>query len=213
MRQKAPLLEKNRPADFPRQRDRQFTAEFFPNVADRVRGRRPEQGDSRDLTLVEHSYCRPVSEAKLLFDEELPRVKGNGGKLQQVFLNLILNARDAMEARGQLAVRTSAATAWCVLRWRYGRGITPENLARIFDPFFTPKARAKGTGLGSFGELRIVREHGGDIEVEKHAGAGTRFLLSFPQTAPAWSSSKVPRCGKSRRVLLPSARLRHVCNT
>jgi PAS domain S-box-containing protein len=145
------------------------------------------------LTLVEHQLLQASVEVKLLFDEKLPRVKGNGGKLQQVFLNLILNARDAMEAGGQLAVRTSASDGLVrVTVADTGAGITPENLARIFDPFFTTKGARKGTGLGLSVSYGIVREHGGDIEVESTQGAGTRFHLSFPQTASAWRVEPVP---------------------
>src|SRR5260221_10107065 len=98
-----------------------------------------------------------------------------------------------MEAGGQLALRTSASDGLVrVTVADTGAGITPENLARIFDPFFTTKAARKGTGLGLSVSYGIVREHGGDIEVESTQGTGTRFLLSFPQTAPAWRIEPAP---------------------
>jgi hypothetical protein len=66
-----------------------------------------------------------------------------------------------------------------------GAGIAPENLTRIFDPFFTTKAARKGTGLGLSVSYGIIREHGGEIEVQSELNAGTRFELSFPEAAPA----------------------------
>ncbi len=113
---------------------------------------------------------------------ELTMIKGNAGKLQQVFLNLFLNARDAMESGGTLAdqslVRRGRRCAWKSAD--SGQGIAPENLARIYDPFFTTKGARKGTGLGLAVTYGIVREHGGNIEVESRLGAGSRFRVEFP---------------------------------
>jgi two-component system, NtrC family, sensor kinase len=136
------------------------------------------------LTLIEHQLMKAHVEAKLSLDEKLPRIKGNAGKLQQVFLNLFLNARDAMESGGTLAIRTSCTGG--VVRITVadsGSGISPENLARIFDPFFTTKAAKKGTGLGLSVSYGIVKEHGGEIEVSSELGSGARFELSFPELA------------------------------
>ncbi len=141
------------------------------------------------LTLIEHQLATVSVKVTLSLDDKLPRIKGNPGKLQQVFLNLFLNARDAMEAGGVLAVRTSRDEnhdGWVrVTVADSGAGIARENLTRIFDPFFTTKAARKGTGLGLSVSYGIVREHGGDIEVESEMGAGTRFQLSFPEVVPA----------------------------
>jgi two-component system NtrC family sensor kinase len=136
------------------------------------------------LTLLEHQLAKAGLDVKTSLEEALPRVKGNPGRLQQVFLNLFLNARDAMESGGTLAVCT--ATEGDRVRVSVadsGAGIAPENIARIFDPFFTTKGARKGTGLGLSVSYGIVREHGGDIKVESTPGAGTRFELSFPQAA------------------------------
>jgi hypothetical protein len=150
------------------------------------------------LSLLEHQLTKATIETKLSLDEQLPRVKGNTGKLQQVFLNLFLNARDAMETGGQLAVRTSASGG--IVRVTVadsGAGIAADNLARIFDPFFTTKAARKGTGLGLSVSYGIVREHGGDIEVDSTLGAGSRFELSFPEAAAAPTPA--------RRIEFPTA--------
>jgi hypothetical protein len=113
--------------------------------------------------------------------EHIPSIKGNAGKLQQVFLNLFLNARDAMGAGGSLTVRTRQdGDTVGVDVADTGHGIQAENLNRIFDPFFTTKASRKGTGLGLSVTYGIVREHNGVIEVESQPGEGTRFHLEFP---------------------------------
>src|SRR5439155_8048898 len=141
---------------------------------------------SETLNLVEHQLVKSHVAVKLSLHDRLPRIKGNPGKLQQVFLNLFLNARDAMESGGILAVRTTRGDDR-VLRVTVadsGAGIAAENLTRIFDPFFTTKAAKKGTGLGLSVSYGIVKEHGGDIEVESELGAGTRFQLSFPEAVP-----------------------------
>ena len=131
--------------------------------------------------LIEHQLTKVGIRAEFDFEEPLPPVKGNAGKLQQVFLNLFLNARDAMEHGGSLAVRTWSDDSSVYAEVRdTGQGIPPEHLARIYDPFFTTKAARKGTGLGLSVSYGIVREHGGEIEVESQPGSGTRFQLGFP---------------------------------
>jgi signal transduction histidine kinase len=133
------------------------------------------------LTLIEHQLQKAGVEVKQQLDPALPTIKGNPGKLQQVFLNLFLNARDAMERGGMLAVRTAVSDGTAHIEVAdTGQGIPAENLARIYDPFFTTKAARKGTGLGLSITYGIVREHGGTIEVESQPGAGTRFLVELP---------------------------------
>ena len=101
--------------------------------------------------------------------------------MQQVFLNLFLNARDAMEGGGQLSVRTWSQEGMARVEVSdTGAGIAPENLARIYDPFFTTKGAKKGTGLGLAVTYGIVKEHAGHIEVESRPNGGTRFILEFP---------------------------------
>lgn len=112
----------------------------------------------------------------------LPAIRGNGSKLQQVFLNILLNARDSMSEGGTLRISTSAdATSVRVRVSDTGHGIPADKLARIFDPFYTTKMAGKGTGLGLSISYGIVREHGGIIEVSSRAGEGATFVMEFPR--------------------------------
>jgi signal transduction histidine kinase len=122
------------------------------------------------------------------FDAGLPRVQGNEGKLQQVVLNLLLNARDAMHGMrdGRIRIATEqAAGRISVVVEDFGGGIEPEHLHRIYDPFFTTKTKPrngehKGTGLGLAVSYGIMQEHGGKMQVESEVGVGTTFRLEFP---------------------------------
>jgi signal transduction histidine kinase len=133
------------------------------------------------LNLIDHQLRTASVEVKLNLEASLPPVSGNAGKLQQVFLNLFLNARDAMSSGGVLAVRTWSDDGVARIDVAdNGEGIASENLERIYDPFFTTKGARKGTGLGLSVTYGIVREHGGSIEVESQPGMGTRFHLELP---------------------------------
>jgi two-component system, NtrC family, sensor kinase len=121
------------------------------------------------------------------FDPSLPRISGSTDRLQQLFLNLINNALDAMPDGGELTVSTQAEqsaggkTPKVVVDFADdGSGMVPETLAHIFDPLYTTKAPGQGTGLGLVIVSQVVREHGGDVEVQSKPGQGTRFRLTFP---------------------------------
>jgi PAS domain S-box-containing protein len=115
---------------------------------------------------------------------DLPAVLGSGNRLQQVFLNLFLNARDAMPSGGMLEVRSAAYNGCVEVEVTdTGAGIPQEYLARIFDPFFTTKATGRGTGLGLSVSYGIIKEHAGKIEVRSTPGKGTSFRLEFPTAA------------------------------
>ncbi|MGH9668212.1 MAG: sensor histidine kinase, partial [Bryobacteraceae bacterium] len=149
------------------------------------------------LSLIEHQLTKTQIQLTLNLEDDLPVIKGNAGKLQQVFLNLFLNARDAMPEGGLLAIRTAGEDG--VLRVSVGdtgAGIAPENLSRIFDPFFTTKGVRKGTGLGLSVSYGIVREHGGSIEVQSELGAGARFHLEFPLSRLASFSASTGSSGQ-----------------
>jgi signal transduction histidine kinase len=133
------------------------------------------------VSLVQHQLDKSGIQVKAEFDHGMPPVKGNAGKLQQVFLNLILNARDAMNSGGTLRLRTWSDGACARIDVSdTGHGITPDHLPRIYDPFFTTKVARKGTGLGLSVTYGIVQEHGGSIEVRSEPGTGTLFHLEFP---------------------------------
>jgi signal transduction histidine kinase len=120
-----------------------------------------------------------IVESKL--DPALPTVYGNSGKLQQVFINLFLNARDAMPSGGNLIIETAMNESMVVIDIAdTGIGISEENKKRIFDPFFTTKSTGKGTGLGLSVSYGIIQEHGGRILVDSSAKRGTHFKLKLP---------------------------------
>jgi signal transduction histidine kinase len=128
-------------------------------------------------------------------------VKGNSGKLQQVLLNLFLNARDAMPGGGTLTIRTWSEDEFARIQVSdTGDGIPPEYLARIYDPFFTTKGPKKGTGLGLSVSYGIIREHGGTIEVTSKLGEGATFLISLPL-----ASRKVAPVAASVEPVAPAA--------
>ena len=132
-------------------------------------------------SLVDHQFQKSGVAVDLSLADNLPPMRGNSGKLQQVFLNLFLNARDAMSAGGSLRVRSWSEGGLLHVEVRdSGQGILPENLTRIYDPFFTTKGAKKGTGLGLSITYGIVQEHKGAIEVVSTLGQGTCFRLDFP---------------------------------
>jgi len=138
------------------------------------------------LSLLEHQLQKSGIQLKNDWEPDLPPVYGNAGKLQQVFLNLFLNARDAMSSGGTLEIRTwSEGSRVRIEVADTGQGIAPENIHRIYDPFFTTKAARKGTGLGLSVTYGIIQEHGGSIEVSNRPSGGARFRLELPLTAPA----------------------------
>jgi signal transduction histidine kinase len=136
------------------------------------------------VSLVEHQFQTAGVVTDLSLADNLLSIRGNSGKLQQVFLNLFINAKDAMPDGGVLTIRSRAEGGFAVLEIAdTGQGIPPEHLARIYDPFFTTKGPKKGTGLGLSISYGIVHEHDGVIEVESTVGGGTRFRLEFPGLA------------------------------
>jgi hypothetical protein len=144
------------------------------------------------LALLEHQFeAQRVRVRRDLCDAPL-MVLGQEHKLQQVFLNLFLNARDAMAKGGWLSVSTRLDACKVVAEVSdTGSGIPSEYLARIYDPFFTTKTTGHGTGLGLSITYGIVREHNGGIDCESVVGQGTKFSLSFPAVQadrPAFAS-------------------------
>jgi len=112
---------------------------------------------------------------------DLPPVECQAPQLNQVFMNLLVNAAHAMEQRGVITIRTGAEQGWVWVEISdTGKGIAPEHLKRIFDPFFTTKPVGSGTGLGLSLSYGIVEKHGGRIEVDSEPGKGTTFRVWLP---------------------------------
>ncbi len=133
------------------------------------------------LALVAHPFRTAQVQVTRNLQQELPLVLGSNNKLQQVFLNLFLNARDAMPSGGVVEVRTVSFNGSVQVEIKdSGAGIPRENLHRIFDPFFTTKASGRGTGLGLSVSYGIVKEHSGKLDVRSTPGKGTSFRLEFP---------------------------------
>jgi two-component system, NtrC family, sensor kinase len=147
------------------------------------------------VTLLEHQFKTSQIRVETNFDPHLARIHGNQGKLQQVILNLMLNAKDAMfgTTNATLKIATFNGPGRVLVRIQdSGGGIEREHLHRIYDPFFTTKTKPqdgahKGTGLGLAVSYGIMQEHAGKIQVESELGVGTAFQLEFPSsgTRPA----------------------------
>jgi two-component system NtrC family sensor kinase len=140
------------------------------------------------LSLAQHKMKLSGVTVEANLREDLPQVRCDGSQIQQVALNLLLNAAEATQTRGErrVEVATSATDGMVLLTVSdNGEGIPKENLAKIFDPFFTTKPEGKGVGLGLAVSYGIVEAHGGDIEVRSKVGEGTTFTVSLPleQTA------------------------------
>src|ERR1041385_2538380 len=144
------------------------------------------------LILVEKKMRQGRVEVVREFDQRLPRVRARADQLRQVFLNLLLNAQQAMEQGGRITIRTSPQEAALqpavsVEISDTGRGISEADLARIFEPFFS--TRTKGTGLGLWVTQDIVRHHGGRIEPRSEGGGGTTFNVILPVDSPTLSEA------------------------
>jgi two-component system, NtrC family, sensor kinase len=133
------------------------------------------------LSLVSHPLKTARIQVVKQLTEGIPPVRGSANKLQQVFLNLFLNARDAMPGGGMLEVRTSGHNGSVEIEvLDTGNGIPKEHIHKIFDPFFTTKSIGRGTGLGLSVTYGIIKEHAGKIDVRSTPGRGTSFHVEFP---------------------------------
>ncbi len=163
-------------------------SEIVNNLLNFSRTGAPESADidlnrvvEETLSLVSHPLKISQIQVVKHLGETLPAVRGSANKLQQVFLNLFLNARDAMPGGGLLEVRTSAHNGSVEIEVvDTGAGIPREYIHRIFDPFFTTKANGRGTGLGLSVSYGIIKEHSGKVDVRSTPGKGTSFHVEFP---------------------------------
>ena len=173
--------------------------------------------------IARETFPKNIAVRRAVSAEEIPAVRGDSTQLHQVLMNLCVNARDAMPAGGTLTLglenrvidesyagMTPGATAGpfvCLSVADTGTGIPPEQIDRIYDPFFTTKEPGKGTGLGLSTVLGIVHSHGGFLQVHSQPGQGTEFLVHLPaadipvETAILRSLPPVPR-GEGQLILV-----------
>jgi signal transduction histidine kinase len=156
------------------------------------------------LEIVGYQLRTSNVEVVLQFAPKLPLVLADGHQIQQVVLNLVNNARQAIEAHqssGRITIGTELKNACLHISIRdNGPGIPPENLARIFDPFFTTKEVGKGTGLGLSLCYGLIKEHGGNITVTSQPGSGATFTIELPVSADVTAAdSSTPAAGHTER--------------
>jgi two-component system, NtrC family, sensor kinase len=135
-----------------------------------------------DSTLnMARNEIKYVADVERDYDPALPLLNGYPQKLNQVFMNLLVNAAHAIEGHGTIRLKTfSEGGDIVVCISDTGKGIAPENLTRIFEPFFTTKVVGKGTGLGLSISYDIIKNHGGILTVESEVGTGTTFTVRLP---------------------------------
>ena len=135
-------------------------------------------------------------EIRMALDQTLPAIKADPGQIEQIVLNLAVNARDAMPDGGRLTIATerggAAAPGAVLIVTDTGCGMTDEVRARIFEPFFTTKAAGKGTGLGLATVYGIVQQSDGRIELQTQPGAGSTFRITFPGVADSVPDAAAP---------------------
>jgi two-component system NtrC family sensor kinase len=119
------------------------------------------------------------------YQDDLPLIPFDENQMEQVFINILLNAGQSMEAGGRILIRTGADyRRYAILTITdTGAGIAEDDLEKIFDPFFTTKGD-RGTGLGLSISYGIIERHGGRIEVQSKKGRGTTFIIKLPITTP-----------------------------
>ena len=142
---------------------------------------KPESVDLERLAREVVELIAPRPPAQVTLDVPPATLRTYKVPLQQVLMNLILNARDAMPRGGRLEISTEADDDAVKINVRdTGVGIAPEHLTKIYDPFFTTKQIGKGTGLGLAVSYGIIRDHGGHITVESKLSEGTLFQITLP---------------------------------
>jgi len=152
------------------------------------------------MAIVEHQLVMNRVKLTKNLAQEIPLISGNANQIQQVLINLMINAQQAMEGRaGEVTVTTSNHNSGNVqIQIRdTGPGIPEDLRAKIFEPFFTTKEVGKGTGLGLSVSYGIITEHGGDIQVKSALGKGTAFNISLPLNN---LTTVCPKCKKTYKI-------------
>jgi len=152
------------------------------------------------MAIVEHQLEMNRVSLKKNLAPDLPLISGNANQIQQVLINLMINAQQAMEGRsGDVSVKTSNHNSrYIQIQVRdTGPGIPEDLQAKIFEPFFTTKDVGKGTGLGLSVSYGIIQDHGGDIQVKSALGKGTAFNISLPLSS---LSTVCPKCNKKYKI-------------
>jgi signal transduction histidine kinase len=164
------------------------------------------------MAIVEHQL--EMNKVKLIskFDDALPDISGNANQIQQVLINLMINAQQAMDGRsGEVTVTTSSNNGNVAVKVAdNGPGIPEEIQAKIFEPFYTTKPVGKGTGLGLSVSYGIIQEHKGDIQLQSSPEEGSTFTLTFPMGA---MKSSCPHCGKSFKIQPDHVGLKNKCKS
>jgi two-component system, NtrC family, sensor kinase len=135
------------------------------------------------ISLLAHQLELDKISVETQLSSDLPRITADGEKLKQVFMNLLINARQAIAGKGRISVGTEGDAGRKVIRISFtdtGGGIAPDHINKIFDPFFSTKPVGEGTGLGLSVSYGIVQDHEGRIEVESHPGKGSTFTIELP---------------------------------
>ena len=137
------------------------------------------------MSLLEHRLHLAQVEAVIQIPDDLPAISGDPSQIEQVLLNLVMNATEAQEDRGRVIIRAGVERDEMILEVEdEGSGIEASHLERIFDPFFTTKDEGHGVGLGLSVVYGIVDAHGGNISVQSEVGAGTCFCVRLPLSGP-----------------------------
>ncbi len=164
------------------------------------------------MAIVEHQL--EMNKVKLIskFDDALPDISGNANQIQQVLINLMINAQQAMDGRaGEVTVTTSSNNGDVSVQVAdNGPGIPEEIQAKIFEPFYTTKPVGKGTGLGLSVSYGIIQEHNGDIQLQSSPDEGSTFTLTFPMGV---MKSSCPHCGKSFKIQPDHVGLKNKCKS
>lgn len=139
----------------------------------------------KSLSIIERQALFQNIKIKKTYTSNLPKIVADSAQLQQVFMNVIINAAEAMEGNGILALSTSLSRDGTCIEVEFsdtGHGIMEEDKKRLFEPFFTTKEVGKGTGLGLAISYSIIQKHHGTIEVKSELGKGSTFTVKLPLT-------------------------------